>query len=180
MFKNFSEYFGLSVKELNPINEPYEAFLTEFGGMQFGQGLFNAFNNSNVGKWNTIVKEAFPEFKGMVKLFGYDWLGRCFGVENDTDKETVLMFEIGTNDILEIPTRFSDFLNEEIPQYGEACLAINFYNEWLLNNEAVKYERCISYKVPLFMGGEDVINNLEDSDMEVYWYILTRVKQNIV
>ena len=29
-----------------------------------------------------------------------------------------------------------------------------------------------AYKVPLFMGGEDSVENLEDSDMEVYWGVM--------
>ncbi len=28
---------------------------------------------------------------------------------------------------------------------------------------------CVGYRKPLFLGGQDVIDNLEISDMEVYW-----------
>ena len=33
------------------------------------------------------------------------------------------MFEIGTNDVLEIPCTFDKFLNEEFTLYADACLA---------------------------------------------------------
>ena len=36
-------------------------------------------------------------------------------------KGNILMFEIGTNDVLEIPCTFDKFLNEEIPLYADAC-----------------------------------------------------------
>ncbi|WP_434798222.1 T6SS immunity protein Tdi1 domain-containing protein [Terrisporobacter vanillatitrophus] len=29
----------------------------------------------------------------------------------------------------------------------------------------------MGYKVPLFLGGEDDISNLEEIDMEVYWSV---------
>ncbi|MCB7109635.1 DUF1851 domain-containing protein [[Eubacterium] rectale] len=31
----------------------------------------------------------------------------------------------------------------------------------------------------MFLGGEDSVNNLEDSDMEVYWSVLTQVKSRL-
>ncbi|MBQ6554892.1 MAG: DUF1851 domain-containing protein, partial [Firmicutes bacterium] len=36
------------------------------------------------------------------------------------------------------------------------------------------------YKVPLFLGGEDDIPNLELCDMEVYWGILSQLKSKIM
>ncbi len=30
-------------------------------------------------------------------------------------------------------------------------------------------------KVPIFLGGEDDVSNLEDSDMEVYWEIMPQI-----
>lgn len=34
-------------------------------------------------------------------------------------------------------------------------------------------------KVPLFLGGEDIISNLEYSDMDVSWTVLTQVIESI-
>jgi len=144
-----------------------------------GKGVFSSFSTDNVKKWTEIVEEGYPEFAGQFQLFGYDWLGRCFGIDlRDDFKENVLMFEIGTGDVLEISSSFCDFLNEEIPLYSDACLALAFYDEWLQETKkVVEYGRCIGYKIPLFLGGEDVIVNLEDSDMEVYWYIVSEIKK---
>ncbi len=174
--KRFCEFFNEStVFECS--GDLYSDFLVHLGGKQFGNGVFNSFSNDNVTKWSMIVTEAYPEFCDCFKLFGYDWLGRCFGIDlRDRTFGNVLMFEIGTNDVLEIPCSFDEFLNEEIPMYADACLAMNFFDEWLENGEKCTYGRCAGYKVPLFLGGEDSINNLEDSDMEVYWSIITQVK----
>ena len=48
----------------------------------------------------------------------------CYDYGNALRKSTygnILMFEIGTNDVLEIPCTFDKFLNEEIPLYADVC-----------------------------------------------------------
>ena len=47
------------------------------------------------------------------------------------------------------------------------------------SNVEIEFGRCAGYKVPLFLGGDDIVENLEDSDMEVYWEVLTQAKRLI-
>ena len=180
MFSDFLNYFNVSIK-IECSSDMYKDFIIQLGGKIFGKGLFNSFSEDNVEKWTEIVNEAYPEFQNTFKIFGYDWLGRCFGI--DLRKNTygnVLMFEIGTNDVLEIPCAFEQFLNEEIPLYADACLAKSFFDEWMNNfGKEIVYGRCAGYKVPLFLGGEDNVNNLDDSDMEVYWSVITQIKSRL-
>lgn len=180
MFRDFLIYFDLADK-IDYSGNLYEDFLLYLGGRRFGNGLFNSFSRDNINKWTEIVNAAYPTFKNSFKLFGYDWLGRCFGI--DLRKNTygnILMFEIGTNDILEIPCSFESFLNEEIILYSDACLAETFFNEWMqFSKEAILYGRCAGYKIPLFLGGEDTLENLENCDMEVYWSIITQIKNKL-
>ena len=180
MIRDFLLFFNENIV-IEYSEDLYNDFIMQLGGKRFGQGLFNSFSKDNVKKWTEIVSEAYPEFQNLFKIFGYDWLGRCFGI--DLRKSTygnILMFEIGTNDVLEIPCTFDKFLNEEIPLYADACLAKSFFDERMNNfGKSIVYGRCAGYKVPLFLGGEDIVNNLEDSDMEVYWSVLTQVKSRL-
>ena len=69
-----------------------------------------------------------------------------------------------------------EFLEKEIPLYTDACLAEKFFEEWSeFSKIKLQYGRCAGYKIPLFLGGADEKENLEDSDMEVYWEIITQV-----
>lgn len=180
MLKDFLLFFNES-NNIHYTGDLYNDFISQLGGKKFGYGLFNSFSKDNVKKWTEIVSEAYPEFKSMFKLFGYDWLGRCFGIDlRDDTYGNVLMFEIGTYDILEIPCLYEQFLNEEIPLYSDACLAEPFFDEWRdYSKEDIEYGRCIGYKVPLFIGGLDTINNLENVDMEVYWSIIMQIRKKI-
>lgn len=88
--------------------------------------------------------------------------------------ETVLLFEPGTGEVLDIPASFEDFHNVEIADYHEDSLASDFFDEWFSNNNnyVLKNNECAGYKVPLFLNGDDVAENLEVSDMEVYWEMM--------
>ncbi len=174
--KEFSRFFNIpetQAKEVKSVDD----FISQFGGRQFNDGLFRVFKFEDLEMWQNNVESAFTNFKGKFKLFAFDWLGRCFGV--DLRKNTfgnILMFEIGTNDVLEIPCQFFEFLNEEIPQYHDECLASSFYNEWKNSlGKSITYSECVGYKVPLFLNGIDNIDNLEVSDMDVYWHIFSQI-----
>ena len=77
---------------------------------------------------------------------------------------------------------FDELIYEELSAKGcefslgehDACLASEFFNEWFEanGNFVLPHNKCVGYKVPLFLNGEDDIENLEVSDMEVYWEIM--------
>ena len=62
-----------------------------------------------------------------------------------------------------------NFHDSEIPQYHDACLASEFFNEWFeaIGKFVLTHNKCVGYKVPQFLNGEEDIENLEVSDMEV-------------
>lgn len=180
MFRGFLSYFNENIG-INYTGNLFSDFILQLGGRSFGNGVFNSFSKENVQNWREIVTEAYPDFRDKFVPFGYDWLGRCFGIDlRSSTYGNILMFEIGADDILEICCSFEVFLNKEIPEHADACLADEYYAEWLKQaGKPVTYGRCAGYKTPLFLGGEDSVGNLEDSDMEVYWSILTEIKKTI-
>jgi hypothetical protein len=146
--------------------------------------LYRVHQLNNIEKWNNIVTDAFPEFAGRIYCFGYDWLGRQFAIDKKrtrNSKALILMFEPGTADVLEIPCDFVEFHEVEIVEYHDACLASSFYKQWRdeIDDTEIEPTKCIGYKVPLFLGGEDTITNLEVSDMDVYWTICSELIKEI-
>ncbi|MDQ0864891.1 hypothetical protein [Arthrobacter globiformis] len=122
------------------------------------------------------MNEAFPEFQGKLACFGFDWLGRQFALDpfrgSAPDLE-VLMLEPGTAEALEVPVAFSRFHDAGLEDYYDACLAPEFFAEWMAaRQEPLRFPECAGYKVPHFLGGEDSTSNLEVSDTEVYWSLM--------
>lgn len=142
MLKNFNRFFKTN-KILKNTGDLYRDFLNCYGGDVLGEGLFTVFKIEDISKWNGIVSEAYMDFPKIFSVFGYDWLGRCFAVDlRDETKGNVLMFEIGTADILEIPVALEKFLNDEIPNFSNDCLASDFFEEWKEHsNVTIKYGR---------------------------------------
>ena len=169
MFEKFYKFVGIESKE--GVDSP-EAFLKAFSGATFKNGLYRIHNINEIAKWTGIVEEAFPNYKGNILVFGYDWLGRQFAQNSQTGK--ILLFEPGTGEVLSIPADFVMFHDEEIADYSEDSLASEFFEEWYESESGcdIPHDKCVGYKVPLFLNGEDNISNLEISDMDVYWGLM--------
>ena len=105
-------------------------------------------------------------------VFSYDWFGRIFAIKQSTG--TVLIFDPGTGEVLGTPATFQEFHDVEIVEYSEDSLLSDFFNEWYekQNHYMLKHNECVGYIIPLFLNGDDVVDNLEVSDMEVYWEIM--------
>ena len=70
-----------------------------------------------------MYTKAFPVIQEKFRLFGYDWMGNCFGLSADQrTMGEVLIFEIGTGKILTTGIAFADFVSMELVQNIEACL----------------------------------------------------------
>ncbi|MBJ7353947.1 MAG: DUF1851 domain-containing protein [Thermoleophilaceae bacterium] len=128
------------------------------------------------------MADAFPEFAQRVCPFGYDWLGRQFAVDSgrvEDGQPQVLMLEPGTGEALEIPVDFAVLHDEELVEHSDAALASAFFRAWSeVNPDALPLLRsqCVGYKVPLFLGGNDTAENLEVSDIDVYWTICGQLR----
>jgi hypothetical protein len=82
------------------------------------------------------------------------------------------MLDPGTAEALEIPCNLRSFHEHELIAYEDAALASQLYSRWRqAGGAAPGYGTCVGYKVPLFLGGDDEVGNLETSDIDVYWHV---------
>ena len=150
--------------------------IDRFGGRSFGQGLYRVIRGSDLDAWNERVANAFPAFSGRVTCFGFDWLGRALAVDAarlEGGEPGVVLFEPGTGEALEIPCSIATFHDEELIDYADAALAGDFHEAWLSNGgSAPRHDQCVGYRKPLFLGGDDDLDNLELSDIDVYWHLM--------
>lgn len=86
----------------------------------------------------------------------------------------VILFEPGTGDVYDTDADIIKFHDELISQNPIECLVSDLFEYWYKANDhkPLAYKDCVSYKVPLFLGGKDELDNLDICDMEVYWEIL--------
>lgn len=157
----------------------FKEFFELYSGSSFNNGLYRVHSANQVESWNNVLSEAFPEFSKRLCCFGYDWLGRQFALDNgrvENSEPLILMLEPGTGEALEIPVSFIMFHEDELVNYANEALALDFYQAWLSSgNEAPNINQCVGYKKPLFLGGADDISNLELVDLEVYWELSSQL-----
>jgi hypothetical protein len=78
--------------------------------------------------------------------------------------------EIGTGEVLELPYTFVDLHGRLVEEQRAAFLSENSA-EWKTDNQEKvppDSSSCVGYRVPLFLGGEDEIRNLEVVNLDVY------------
>lgn len=105
-----------------------------FGGCTFDGGLYRIHGSESARLASGWVNEAFPEFQGKLVCFGFDWLGRQFALDplrGSAPDLQVLMLEPGTAEALEVPVSFSRFHDDGLEDYYDACLAPEFFAEWM-------------------------------------------------
>lgn len=163
------------LNKLEPYAEGFSGLMSTYGGSTFNDGLYRLHAAQDILKWTQLVEESFTHYKDRIICFGYDWLGRHFALDKnrvEKDQMLILLLEPGTGEVMQIPANFSTFHNQELVEYQNEALASDFYNAWInTGGEIPSHTQCIGYKVPLFLNGNDTTDNLELSDMEVYWSI---------
>lgn len=163
------------------IDDQLRELLACDGGKSFNRGIYRLLPLSAVCHWNNLVLDAFPGFAARITCFAVDWLGRVFALDSarlEDGRPGVVMFEPGTAEALEIPCNIETFHDVELLQYREEALAESFYRQWLKRGGVSPLTtQCIGYKKPLFLNGSDTLDNLEVSDLDVYWTIAAQLIQ---
>lgn len=169
MFERFISF----VKKTGEVNvKSVEEFIDQYNGQTFLNGLYRLHYKKDIKKWTDIIEKTFPMVKGKISAFGYDWQGRHFAIYSETN--TVILLEPGTGEVFDTGYDYQEFHNKEIPNNHITCLASEYFQEWFeANNHFIlPHDKCVGYKIPLFLNGKDELSNLEISDMEVYWEIM--------
>jgi hypothetical protein len=150
-------------------------FFRAYSGVSFNNGLYRIHLLARMDAWTARVVEAFPGFRDRITCFACDWLGRQFALDHSRMEKAgamVLMFEPGTGESLDIAASFHTFHNQELVEHANEALALDFRGEWFASGgEIPSLCECIGYITPLFLGGSDSVENLELTDMEVYWSV---------
>jgi hypothetical protein len=161
----------------------YAELAGRFAGSSFQNGLYRLHDAASGPRAQSLINEAFPSFSARACPFAFDWLGRQFALDDGrkaAGEPLVLLLEPGTGQALEVPMPFSAFHDEELVDYHDAALATGFFVTWAQHNASalpLATNRCVGYRVPLFLGGGDIVDNLEVVDVDVYWSICAQLRQ---
>ena len=160
----------------------FAEFMRDYAGATVAEGAYRIHTSDSAQSSKRLMDAAFPEFADRCFPFGFDWLGRQFALDahrTEGGEALVMLLEVGTGQALEIPTGFASFHNRELVDFRNEALAWDFFLDWVKQRpETVPLlsDQCVGYKVPLFLGGRDELDNLELIDLEVYWTLCGQLR----
>lgn len=153
--------------------------IDKLGGKTFNNGLYRICSFGIIDNFTNMAEEYFPEFQDKIQVFAYDWLGRLFALDQTTgvrNESEILLIEPGAGDALEIPASIVDFHNSILVEHPDEALARPFFEEWQIKNtQTINFSDCVGYKIPLFLHGEDEVENLEIIDINVYFSLCSQL-----
>jgi hypothetical protein len=154
--------------------------VAELGGQTFDDGLYRVLRADEVRDATNAAMLAFPELVQRILVFGYDWLGRQFASDSSRQADgspQVLMLEFGAGEAMQIPADPVAFHDAELVDYADDALSKPFFCEWQATTAAkINHDHCVGYRIPLFLGGADNVQNLEIYDLSVYWHICGQLR----
>lgn len=152
-------------------------FMEQFAGASFREGLYRVHSATTLAQVVEGFTFGFPAYAEQVLLFGYDWLGRQFGLPTSDpsgSQPRVILFEPGVGKAFDIPANLQSFHNDVLVNQADAALATSLFADWKMAHPEtipIGLNDCAGYRVPLFLGGKDTVENLEIIDCSVYWYL---------
>jgi hypothetical protein len=154
------------------VDEDFVFCMSRLGGKTFNDGIYRFYRWDQIQRATEVVKSVFVATEGPINIFAADWLGRQFGVNSGVrvhDKPTVDCFDLAGPDSFHTDQSIIDFHNKALAEKAHAALAEKFYERWKMGyKQPLTADVCAGYRVPLFLGGEDDVHNLEVVDMDVY------------
>lgn len=160
----FEEWINQSTKEL----------IEKYGWYSFNNWLFRIHTYESYIKWTNIVIDYFPNLKWKFALFWFDWMWRQFALNLGNDNE-IYIFDIAVLKKYICDESLDMFL------YNISINPEDYFSESLFHehNIILKYNECISHKIPLLLWWKDVNSNMELIDMEVDWGIVWQIHQQV-
>ena len=127
-----------------------------------------------------MILALFPDYKGKITPFGYDWLGRffCLDSERSQNKQPLILLFIPYSDqVLEIPASFIGFHNIVLTTQAEPATEANLFRQFLAFNKItdIAINQCADLKVPLYLGGKLTVENLNIMDLSLYWELMAQI-----
>ncbi|MFC9295505.1 T6SS immunity protein Tdi1 domain-containing protein [Streptomyces sp. NPDC057011] len=188
MYENFlSAYPADSDEAPRPFSAPKLAELDGFNelvslgaGKSFGGGILRIHSESEMERAAGLIADGFPDYDGRVAPIAKDWLGRQYAIpltESGFTPNLVLLIEPGSGEVFEVDCGLEELFDAEMLADPETFLASDLYAEWReVNSESVASGQCVGFKVPLFLGGDGSVDNLELSDESVYWSLMGQLR----
>lgn len=169
-----------------PPNFPTALADAGYCGRSFNQGLIRFHDAESGPEFTELVREAFPEIADPeAGVVAFDWRGRQLVSARDSAADggwggmLIHIADLGAGALYEIatPAEFAGALRNGAI---EEALEAQAFSEWRAANgvptATLAFDECIEYEVPLFLGGDDTLENMSVTDTSVLWTVIGQAR----
>ncbi|SEQ26193.1 hypothetical protein SAMN05216188_102580 [Lentzea xinjiangensis] len=177
MFRRFGAMYPfdggvvLPPADLKPLKQVpgLAELVTTAAGCTFGDGIFRVFTEDEALRAQRLANAMFPEWAVRIRPIARDWLGRQYALDLHRNAMLILL-EPGSGGVYELDGTIPELLDEQMVDDPDTFLAQDLFRAWRsVHPERIPAGMCVGFKVPLFLGGDGTVENLEVIDEEVYW-----------
>ena len=165
------------------VERGYAELARQVAGLVLGRGLLYFVTQDDGPIAQSAIQRGFPEFSDRAVPFARDWLGRHFAVDRGRragSASALLLLEPGSGEVFEIDGSLEQFFNVDLVEAPDTYLESELFELWRASGgEAPGVGECVGFKVPLFLGGAGSVDNLELSDVEIYWELCAQLRAAI-
>ena len=151
----------------NPNTEALE-LINKIGGRSYENGLVRIHTVDSSEYWTELVVEYFTEYQDKVHCFAYDWCARQFALGHKNNELTIYMFDPSSGEVYELESDIISFFNVDLVKFRNDTLLEDDFKS-LVGSMILDLNKVYGFKKSLFLGGEENLDNMELSDIEVYW-----------
>ena len=189
MLKKFENKFTIAPKNggSNNFQEKGNKFTQQlfevinlYGGMTINNGLYRIHTFESSLIWTKNIEDYFTDYKGLIIPFGFDWMGRQFCISKGNAQQ-LFMFDPSSGEDFELEQNVMLFHENDLVNDTDEMLSGDLFLEALNGSKAsnLKYEECLTPKNSLLLGGEDILEEYEVTDLDVYWHIQGQIYNQI-
>lgn len=149
-------------------------------GMSFNDGLVRFHDSASGPTYRAFVNAAFPELEGRGDVLAFDWHGSQ--VVTRPGSEVLWLADPNTGELVEFlsPGEFDQSLKIDA---GALAFDGELFNRWREHVDRVgarvPWNAAISYRVPLYAGGEEGVERLRFGDLDVLWEVTVQVLDQV-
>ncbi len=157
-------------------NEMKQLFF-EIGGYSFENGAFYVFAKREICEWADAIKFLFPSADTYIPV-GRDWLNRLYAVRQENDfSSDVILFSHITDEFFSLGVNIRQFFDSFLINEYETLLDMTIFGEFVASNDITLplIQSGIQMKIPLFLGGDYSVANMELVDPKMDWDIVTQL-----
>ena len=147
-------------------------------GRSFNEGLIRFHDSASAPAFREHVATAFPELaRTGADVLAFDWQGRQLVATNNsgTDDTELVVADIGRGEVSEFGSlsQFTNILRHDdlTAQLFEEDLFTGWKQTVGGAGLGLPFTDCVTFTLPLYLGGTNEPTNLEQGDMDMAWTI---------